>query len=180
MVTDNEKMTGKMESHFEKHGKAHCFTKLQVCPLCMFGLLSKTLFVLDLTSFLVLGLKVLDQVEEETKTAEFPLITFIKQQIIEYFYNGDKFKILLVRLSSNLFKSKDEKNSIFQKLLSNEIDMGNKNDKKAKKAKQKMEAEEKATEKEAVVEEKSQKELQKEQLLKVQHTRPLNIFFHLI
>ena len=137
------------------------------CPLCMFGLLSKTLSVLDLTSFLVLGLKVLDQVEEETKTAEFPLITFIKQQIIEYFYNGDKFKILLVRLSSNLFKSKDEKNSIFQKLLSNEIDMGNKNDKKAKKAKQKMEAEEKATEKEAVVEEKSQKELQKEQLLKV-------------
>ena len=111
----------------------------------------------------------LDQVEEETKIAEFPLITFIKQQIIEYFYNGDKFKILLVRLSSNLFKSKDEKNSIFQKLLSNEIDMGNKNDKKAKKAKQKMEAEEKATEKEAVVEEKSQKELQKEQLLKVQH-----------
>ena len=141
--------------------------RLQVCPSIMLGLLSKTLLFLDLTSFLVLGLKVLDQVEEETKTAEFPLITFIKQQIIEYFYNGDKFKILLVRLSSNLFKSKDEKNSIFQKLLSNEIDMGNKNDKKAKKAKQKMEAEEKATEKEAVVEEKSQKELQKEQLLKV-------------
>ena len=176
-MSDNEKMTGKMESHFEKHGKAHCITRLQMCPSLMLGLLSKTLLFLDLTSFLVLGLKVLDQVEEETKTAEFPLITFIKQQIIEYFYNGDKFKILLVRLSSNLFKSKDEKNSIFQKLLSNEIDLGNKNDKKAKKAKQKMEAEEKATEKEAVVEEKSQKELQKEQLLKVQHTRPLNIFF---
>ena len=29
-MTDNEKMTGKMESHFEKHGKAHCITRLQV------------------------------------------------------------------------------------------------------------------------------------------------------
>ena len=25
-MTDNEKMTGKMEGHFEKHGKAHWIT----------------------------------------------------------------------------------------------------------------------------------------------------------
>ena len=111
----------------------------------------------------------LDSREEETKSADFPLITFIKPHIIDYFYNGDKFKILLVRLDKGLFKSKEEKNSIFHKLLSNEIETGNKNDKKTKKPKPKLEAEEKAVEKENPVEEKTQKEMHKEQLLKVSH-----------
>ena len=111
----------------------------------------------------------LDVREEETKIVDFPLITFIKPQIIDYFYNGDKFKILLVRLDQGMFKSGEEKNSIFQKLLSNEIESGNKNDKKTKKPKPKIETEEKTVEKENAVEEKSQKEIQKEQLLKVSH-----------
>ena len=111
----------------------------------------------------------LDTREEETKIVDFPLITFIKPNIIEYFYNGDKFKILLVRLNQGMFKSSEEKNSIFQKLLSNEIETGNKNDKKTKKPKPKIETEEKTGEKENAVEEKSQKEMQKEQLLKVLH-----------
>ena len=110
----------------------------------------------------------LDSREEETKSTDFPLITFIKPQILDYFYNGDKFKILLVRLDKGMFKSNEEKNSIFQKLLSNGIETGNKNDKKTKKPKPKIEAEDnKAVEKENPVEEKTQKELQKEQLLKV-------------
>ena len=113
------------------------------------------------------GLKVLDSREEETKGADFPLITFIKPNIIEYFYNGDKFKILLVRLKKGMFKSEEEKNSMFQKLLSNDIETGNKSDKKTKKPKPKIESEDKTTEKENPVEEKSQKEMQKEQLLKV-------------
>ena len=68
-----------------------------------------------------------------------------------------------------MFKTEEEKNCIFQKLLSNDIETGNKNDKKNKKPKPKIETEEKAIEKETVVEEKSQKEIQKEQLLKVTH-----------
>ena len=111
----------------------------------------------------------LDTREEETKIVDFPLITFIKPHIIDYFYNGDKFKILLIRLDQGMFKSGEEKNSIFQKLLSNEIESGNKNDKKTKKPKPKIETEEKTVEKENAVEEKSQKEIQKEQLLKVSH-----------
>ena len=97
------------------------------------------------------------------------MITFIKPNILDYFYNGDKFKILLVRLKKSMFKTEEEKNCIFQKLLSNDIETGNKNDKKNKKPKPKIETEEKAIEKETVVEEKSQKEIQKEQLLKVTH-----------
>ena len=52
-MTDNEKMTGKMEGHFEKHGKAHCITRLRVCPLLMLGLLSKTLLFLDMINFIL-------------------------------------------------------------------------------------------------------------------------------
>ena len=54
----------------------------------------------------------LDSREEETKSADFPLITFIKPHIIDYFYNGDKFKILLIRLEKGMFKSKEEKNNL--------------------------------------------------------------------
>ena len=77
----------------------------------------------------------LDTREEETKIVDFPLITFIKPNIIEYFYNGDKFKILLVRLNQGMFKSSEEKNSIFQKLLSNDIETGNKNERQRQESK---------------------------------------------
>ena len=68
-----------------------------------------------------------------------------------------------------MFKSEEEKNNMFQKLLSNDIETGNKNDKKTKKLKPKIETDDKAVEKENPVEEKSQKEMQKEQLLKVSY-----------
>ena len=169
-------MNAKMESHLEKNGKLLCL--LDIYMLNTFDFSSRHNHHYRYTSVYSicrghdckpLGLKVLDTREEETKIVDFPLITFIKPNIIEYFYNGDKFKILLVRLNQGMFKSSEEKNSIFQKLLSNEIETGNKNDKKTKKPKPKIETEEKTGEKENAVEEKSQKEMQKEQLLKVLH-----------
>ena len=174
VILDNEKMYSKMESHFEKHGELVFLLKF-----LMLGYFhtDPDIFTITILQFTFKssrlkspqGLKVLDTREEETKSIDFPLITFIKPNILDYFYNGDKFKILLVRLKKSMFKTEEEKNCIFQKLLSNDIETGNKNDKKNKKPKPKIETEEKAIEKETVVEEKSQKEIQKEQLLKVTH-----------
>ena len=62
--------------------------------------------------------------EDETKTINFQLITFIKQNILDYFYSGDKLRILLVRLENPTYKAKEAKVAFFNKALSNEIDNG--------------------------------------------------------
>ena len=88
--------------------------------------------------------------EDETKTLNFQLITFIKQNILDYFYTGDKLRILLVRLDNPLYKAKEAKVGFFNKALSNEIDNG-RSEIKRKKPKPKIEVEEKPVEKEVPV-----------------------------
>ena len=88
--------------------------------------------------------------EDETKTLNFQLITFIKQNILDYFYTGDKLRILLVRLDNPSYKAKEAKVGFFNKALSNEIDNG-RSEIKRKKPKPKIEVEEKPVEKEVPV-----------------------------
>ena len=75
------------------------------------------------------------------------LATFLPSGITDYFYSGDKFRILLIRLNNPAYQGQEEKNQVFLRLLANTNDLAtDKNEKRKVKSKPRAEIDEKLPE----------------------------------
>ena len=94
-------------------------------------------------------------------------MTFLPLGITDYFYSGDKFRVLLIRLKNPAYQGQEEKNQVFLRLLANNNDLAaDKNEKKKVKPKPKSEIDEKLPETKATC---SDVATAKDKLLGVRH-----------